>query len=36
MMPMRSPPPAELAPFIGSEVARRGKIVRQAGIAGMQ
>jgi len=34
MMPFDSPPPAELASFIGSEVARWGKIVQQAGIAG--
>jgi tripartite-type tricarboxylate transporter receptor subunit TctC len=34
MMPYDSPPPAELASFISSEVARWGKIVQQAGIAG--
>ena len=34
MMPYSSPPPAELPPFISSEVARWGKIVQQAGIAG--
>ncbi len=36
MMPFSSPPPAELLPFISSEVARWGKIVQQAGIAGTQ
>jgi tripartite-type tricarboxylate transporter receptor subunit TctC len=34
MMPYDSPPPAELASFISSEVARWSKIVQQAGIAG--
>ena len=34
MMPFSSPSPAELPPFISSEVARWGKIVQQAGIAG--
>jgi len=34
MMPFDSPPPAELASFIGSEVARWSRIVQQAGIAG--
>jgi tripartite-type tricarboxylate transporter receptor subunit TctC len=34
MMPFDSPPPAELASFISSEVAGWSKIVQQAGIAG--
>jgi len=34
MMPFDSPPPRELASFIGSEVARWSRIVQQVGIAG--
>jgi hypothetical protein len=34
MMPFIRPPPEELPLFISSEVARWGKIVRRAGIAG--
>ena len=36
MMPVSSPPPAELQPFISSEVARWGKIVQQAGATGIE
>lgn len=36
MMPISSPTPGELRSFISSEVARWGKIVQQAGIAGTQ
>jgi tripartite-type tricarboxylate transporter receptor subunit TctC len=34
MLPYDSPPPAELPTFVSAEVARWGKIVQQAGIAG--
>jgi tripartite-type tricarboxylate transporter receptor subunit TctC len=36
MIPIVSPSPAELATFVSTEVARWGKIVQQAGIAGAQ
>jgi tripartite-type tricarboxylate transporter receptor subunit TctC len=36
MFPIISPTPGELQTFVGSEVARWGKIVQQAGIAGTQ
>jgi tripartite-type tricarboxylate transporter receptor subunit TctC len=36
MIPIVSPSPEELQNFISTEVARWGKIVQQAGIAGMQ
>jgi tripartite-type tricarboxylate transporter receptor subunit TctC len=35
MIPIVSPPPDELRKFVGTAVARWGKIVQQAGIAGM-
>ena len=34
MIPIDSPSPEELRSFVGTEVARWGKIVQQAGIAG--
>lgn len=36
MIPLDSPPPEELQPFIDSEIVRWGKIVQQAGIAGSE
>jgi len=36
MIPIVSPSPVELASFVGTEIARWGKIVQQAGIAGAQ
>jgi tripartite-type tricarboxylate transporter receptor subunit TctC len=36
MIPLDSPPPEELQPFINSEIVRWGKIVQQAGIAGSE
>jgi tripartite-type tricarboxylate transporter receptor subunit TctC len=36
MIPLDSPPPVELQPFINSEIVRWGKIVQQAGIAGSE
>ena len=35
-IPVDSPPPAELAAFVKSEIARLGKVVEQAGIARSQ
>jgi hypothetical protein len=36
MMAIDSPPPAELALYVKSEMVRWGKVVRQAGLAGSQ
>jgi len=36
MIPIVSPSPVDLASFVGTEIARWGKIVQQAGIAGAQ
>lgn len=36
LVPVRSPPPAELRRFIDDEIARWGDMVRQAGLAGSQ
>jgi tripartite-type tricarboxylate transporter receptor subunit TctC len=36
MIPVSSPPPEELQPFINSEIVRWAKIVRQAGLAGSE
>jgi tripartite-type tricarboxylate transporter receptor subunit TctC len=36
MIPIISPSPEELSSFVRTEVARWGKIVQQAGIAGAQ
>jgi tripartite-type tricarboxylate transporter receptor subunit TctC len=36
MVPVDSPPPEELQPFINSEIERWSKVVRQAGIAGSE
>jgi tripartite-type tricarboxylate transporter receptor subunit TctC len=36
VIPISSPPPAELARYIKSEVARWGKVVQQAGLAGSE
>lgn len=36
LLPVQSPPPAELQRFVAAEVARWGEIVKQAGVAGSQ
>jgi tripartite-type tricarboxylate transporter receptor subunit TctC len=36
MIPVDSPPPAELHRYVGSETARWSKIVQQAGAAGIE
>jgi tripartite-type tricarboxylate transporter receptor subunit TctC len=36
IMPVTSPPPAELKPYIVAEMARLGDIVKKAGLAGSQ
>ncbi len=36
VVPVTSPPPAELAAFVKSEIGRWGKVVEQAGAAGSQ
>jgi tripartite-type tricarboxylate transporter receptor subunit TctC len=36
VIPISSPPPAELARYVKSEVARWGKVVQQAGLAGSE
>jgi tripartite-type tricarboxylate transporter receptor subunit TctC len=36
VIPISSPPPAELSGFVKSEVARWGKVVQQAGLAGSE
>ena len=36
MIPVDSPPPEELARYVGSETVRWGKIVQQAGAAGIE
>ena len=35
-IPQQSPPPAELKAFVASEIARWGKVIEQAGIAGSE
>jgi len=36
VIPINSPPPAELTRYIASEVTRWGKVVQQAGLAGSE
>jgi tripartite-type tricarboxylate transporter receptor subunit TctC len=36
MVPIPSPPPEELQPFLATEITRWGKVVRQAGVAGAE
>jgi tripartite-type tricarboxylate transporter receptor subunit TctC len=35
-IPQVSPPPAELKRFVESEIARWGKVIEQAGLAGSE